>query len=350
MFRMKKLFILCGFFSLISLTTQAQKFEIRSTYLDASTVSVELRVLGQPAPKSTDFLTDLVFGLKWDNALNLNIKNVLNTSGFNINMSDVERMSGNFEYQAFYANATPFLIPTDWQHKTWVEVVRVRFEGPSLQNQMIKIAEPKFNENTNPNFGFNLKDHHLNIKGFSSSDEHYISLSSFEARSQNNDVQLFWTSEIEINSEHFILQRSNDAGKWSDLGTIEAQVNSNIPINYSFLDKEVYSNSKRNEILYYRLKMVKRDGSFDYSSTQLVQRGSYYFDFTVHANSASDQSLNIIRSSSEKSSDVYIFNYTGKLVQKSILAGHQNVLQLNDFISGVYFVRIGDQIRKVFIP
>jgi len=96
--------------------------------------------------------------------------------------------------------------------------------------------------------------------------------------------------------------------------------------------------------------MVKRDGSFDYSSTQLVQRGSYYFDFTVHANSASDQSLNIIRSSSEKSSDVYIFNYTGKLVQKSILDGHQNVLQLNDFISGVYFVRIGDQIRKVFIP
>jgi len=336
--------------SFSSTSIQAQKFEIRSTYLDASTVSVELRVLGQPAPKSTDFLTDLVFGLKWDNTLNLNIANVLNTSGFNINKSDVEKMSGNFEYQAFYANATPFLIPTDWQHKTWVEVVRIQFEGPSLQNQMIKIAEPEFNENTNPNFGFNLKDHYLNINGFSSSDEHYISLLSFEARSQNNDVQLFWTSEIEINSEHFILERSNDASKWSDLGTIEAQVNSNIPNNYSFLDEDVYLNSKRNEVLYYRLKMVKKDGSFDYSSTQLVQRGSNYFDFTVHPNSASDQSLNIIRSSSEKSVDVYIFNYTGKLVQKSTLADHQNVLQLNDFISGVYFVRIGDQIRKVFIP
>lgn len=347
---MKQLFLLSGFFSLLCLSTQAQKFEIRSTYLNESSVAIEVRALGQPVPKSTDYLTDFVFGLKWERSQDLNIESVTNVGGLNISKSDLEKINGQFEYQAFFANATPFLFPTDWKHEEWIEVVRVQFSGSSLEDKMIKITEANFNANTKPNFGLNLNDHDLRINGYSSSDEHYISLLKFDARSQNADVELFWTSEIEINSDHFILEKSKDAGNWQHLGTIDAQVNSNIPIHYSFLDQDVFTNNKENKPVYYRLKMVKKDGSFEYSKARVVQKSPHYFDFAIQVNSASNQSLNIIRSSPEESSDVFVYNYGGMLVQKSILGNQQQVLELNDITSGVYFIRIGDQVRKVFIP
>jgi hypothetical protein len=347
---MKKLFVLCSFFSLLSLSTIAQKFEIRSSYIDESNVAIEVRVLGQPAPKTTDYLTDLVFGIKWDGEQDLDIESVTNVGGFNIAKSDVERLDGQFEYQAFYANATPFLFSVDWRHEEWIEVVRIKFTGISLDDQMIKIAEPNFNDNTNPNFGLNLKDYNLSINGFSSSDEHYISLADFQAKTKNNDVQLYWISEIEINTEHFVVEKSHDASYWTDLGTVEAQVNSNMPSDYSFLDENAFVASKSGIVIYYRLKMVKKDGSYEYSKTQVVQQEPHYFEFAVQPTSSSSQSLNIIRSNSEESSEVYIYNYSGMLIQKSILGSQQQIFQLNDIPSGVYFVRIGDQARKVFIP
>lgn len=107
-----------------------------------------------------------------------------------------------------------------------------------------------------------------------------ISLLSFTAHAQNDaQVYLNWISATEINSNFFEIERSANAFDFYTIGKVKASGNSNSMINYDFVD-----NTVQDKIVYYRLKMLDYDGSFEYSDIRKVVLTESAASFTMYPN------------------------------------------------------------------
>lgn len=83
---------------------------------------------------------------------------------------------------------------------------------------------------------------------------------------QNNQVSLLWKTASEINSSHFVVQRSIDGGQtFEDIGTVASAGNSTTLIEYTFIDIDPSNGNN-----YYRLKQVDIDGEYENYTIILV--------------------------------------------------------------------------------
>ena len=94
-----------------------------------------------------------------------------------------------------------------------------------------------------------------------------VELVSFSAQIDGDVVHLNWKTATEVNNYGFEVQRAlsdkeTDVQNWSEIGFVEGNGNSNSPKEYSFTDEDL-SGAK---IVYYRLKQIDNDGSYDYSN------------------------------------------------------------------------------------
>jgi len=101
-----------------------------------------------------------------------------------------------------------------------------------------------------------------------------VELSLFSAILKNGKVILNWRTETEVNNYGFEIERSkmsevNSQTKWTKLGFVEGNGNSNSPKNYSFNDENVNAGKYT-----YRLKQIDTDGNIEYCKTIEVDLGS----------------------------------------------------------------------------
>lgn len=88
----------------------------------------------------------------------------------------------------------------------------------------------------------------------------------FQAFKNDGDVILDWATTQEINSSHFLVERSNNGVDFTSLGGVSAAGMSDEEVKYQFRDDTPPSQG----MIYYRLKQVDLDGQFSYSSTVQV--------------------------------------------------------------------------------
>lgn len=101
-----------------------------------------------------------------------------------------------------------------------------------------------------------------------------LTLLQFEAKSsQNSGVILTWKTANEINTARFDVQRSEDGNNFTAIGSVLAKAGS--AESYSYNDQ---MNPFLNGTVYYRLKMIDKNGSFSFSRVVSVQLRS---NFTV---------------------------------------------------------------------
>jgi len=99
-----------------------------------------------------------------------------------------------------------------------------------------------------------------------------VELVSFSAAPKQNNVELKWNTATELNSHGFEVERRTvgsqqlangqkpTADSWSKVGFVEGAGNSNVPKEYSFMEKRVLNGKYE-----YRLKLIDNGGSFKYS-------------------------------------------------------------------------------------
>lgn len=97
-----------------------------------------------------------------------------------------------------------------------------------------------------------------------------VNLTSFDVSMINKRIAVSWSTSIEKNASHFVVQRSTDGADFTDAGIIFTEGNSTTSRSYSFKDP-ISTNSKG--ILYYRLKTVDLDGQYELSAIRLVKLG-----------------------------------------------------------------------------
>ena len=89
-----------------------------------------------------------------------------------------------------------------------------------------------------------------------------VELTSFTATVLNNGVTLSWSTATELNNIGFdIERRSADSKSFEKVGFVKGQGTTTNVSSYTFVDKDVAGK------LFYRLKQVDQNGSFDFSKT-----------------------------------------------------------------------------------
>lgn len=108
-----------------------------------------------------------------------------------------------------------------------------------------------------------------------------VRLLDLSAMRSRNDALINWTTTGEINLSHFAVQRSKNGTGFEDAGTVAATGSFAGTKDYRFTDAGVMA---KPVTLYYRLKMVNRDGTVQYSKTVVVRLTNSNETVTVYPN------------------------------------------------------------------
>ena len=160
-----------------------------------------------------------------------------------------------------------------------------------------------------------------------------ITLSSFSATKSGKSVMLNWATASESNFDYFGIERSTNGTNFTTIGKVTGAGNSNLTKQYSFADAG-YSNGKN----YYRLKLVNKDGSFNYSQTQWVDM-SLIASIKLHPNPVKDI-LTIEGLDANQSTLVSIINNEGKEMQHIVIKETAHNFTVAQLPAGNYYVRI----------
>ncbi len=116
-----------------------------------------------------------------------------------------------------------------------------------------------------------------------------VKLTSFNAYYTGNKTEVSWITSTEINSSHYILERSTDGRRYSQLVTVDSRNEADRESRYDYVDMQPVPG-----INYYRLVMVDQDGSKTYSRVVSVKvDADQTFDIAAVTLSGSVLQLNI---------------------------------------------------------
>lgn len=159
---------------------------------------------------------------------------------------------------------------------------------------------------------------------------------SFKAEKEADYHLLKWTTEDEINTSHFEIEKSQDGNTFEAIGEIKAVGSYNGQMNYEFLDNSLTKG--RN---YYRLTCYDLDGKQNRSEVISIYTESTE-NVLVFPNPFTTE-LTIQMDNYEQA--FMLYDAYGQLLQKS--ENTPQYLDLTHFNAGIYFLKIGKKRLQV---
>lgn len=168
-----------------------------------------------------------------------------------------------------------------------------------------------------------------------------VKLSDFLGKSINEKVALQWLSESESNVDHYAIQRSSDGHTFENIGAVKSKNIYSARAIYYYDDL-----TPAKGINYYRLAMVDKDGTTNYSKTILVSV-SYVPSFTLlnTAVSATNSYVRIgLNSNYQQLLNIAVIDVSGRVlvslplqIQKGFNEIYREMPSLN---TGVYYIKL----------
>lgn len=163
-----------------------------------------------------------------------------------------------------------------------------------------------------------------------------LKLTSFSAKKEGGKVILQWKSENEVNVSHFETERSSNG---SDFGTIKTVAAQNANQQYYVSADETPGSG----VNYYRLRMVDRDGKFNYSAVVSV-KFSNTANLNLYPNPANNQLTVNMNAENAGDETVSIYDAAGRVLQSQsmiLVKGiNKKVLDISLLSKGIYFIKL----------
>jgi uncharacterized repeat protein (TIGR01451 family) len=166
---------------------------------------------------------------------------------------------------------------------------------------------------------------------------------SFKASLQNNRTDLRWEVLCKQEADHFEIERSTDYTNFISVANVAGRSVINELELYTAADNV---SQVRENIIYYRLKTVMRNGTIKYGNIIAVKRSTTGTDdVQILPNPVRDQFQLLIISSVSTVAQIQIINSDGQVVhqyKEKIATGSNTLVYRNavNLTSGVYYVRI----------
>ena len=171
-----------------------------------------------------------------------------------------------------------------------------------------------------------------------------VTLLDFSASKSLDDVLLRWNTSHEINFDRFEVERSLNGAEFGRIATVQSQ--SAGSGTYHALDANALKLYAAQPVLYYRLKMIDKDGKFKYSGIVTVKSGNTRsLQVNVAPNPFIDKIQLQVQSETAAQAKINIRDLSGKLIEsrsKFITAG-SSIIEINSLDAlqrGIYIVEI----------
>jgi hypothetical protein len=173
-----------------------------------------------------------------------------------------------------------------------------------------------------------------------------VVLSDFKVAEKGSSVAITWTTATELNSSHFVVERSTDGKDWVAIGTIQAAGNVSVEQNYSFIDAAPADGAN-----YYRLRIVDIDNSSVLSLIKTATFKSTELVIVTGPNPATSF-LNIkVSAPGNQPYRLRLVNRSGQVVydQKQMASTQRLQLNVSNYAEGTYFVEVSNTsgLRKI---
>lgn len=169
-----------------------------------------------------------------------------------------------------------------------------------------------------------------------------VELTQFAAKATETTIELAWQTSSELHNLGFELQRSIDAKDYRKIAWINGNGTTSEMQQYHFKDDKVLAN----QVYYYRLKQIDRDGNFEYSTIvsaaindkDALKIGDFY------PNPTANETHIQIQTHTNTDVQIQLYDYTGRMLQsyaQSVDSGNNELrLSLENIDEGIYYVRI----------
>ena len=161
----------------------------------------------------------------------------------------------------------------------------------------------------------------VNSSGLSSGTILPVTITEFIAGYSDHLVNISWTTTNAVNFNYFMVERSAEGTDWQSIATMQANYSA-AENSYSFTDASPLDN-----ISYYRLQMVDKDGKNYYSQVISVQTGIAANQIGIFPNPVINRNFNLRTGSSDETA-VRVFTMQGQLLYMVSLKG-QTQYQIN---------------------
>ncbi|WP_367390142.1 T9SS type A sorting domain-containing protein [Lewinella sp. LCG006] len=160
-----------------------------------------------------------------------------------------------------------------------------------------------------------------------------VDIISFEANSQGTGILLEWVTSIEVDLKGFLIQRSTDVESWKDIGIVNSNgSNTTEKIKYTFTDKSPFFGNN-----YYRLKLVDKDQSFDF--THIIAATWTGSKRLIYPNPAKEY-LTITPFENTSNCTYSIIDSKGVLIETKQLNGDEQKINISHLNPGFYRIRL----------
>jgi hypothetical protein len=157
-----------------------------------------------------------------------------------------------------------------------------------------------------------------------------VTLKSFDVIKENKSANLTWSTTEEVNSDRFEIEHSLNAKQWNLIGNTKANGDSKMEKIYHFSHVNPASGNN-----YYRLKMIDRDGTFEYSGIRSIEMGKNFIN--IYPNPVAE--MLIIETNPAELTRVQLYNTSGIPVFDSGDMVKQQI-DVRNLSNGIYMVRL----------
>ncbi|AII50599.1 hypothetical protein N008_01195 [Hymenobacter sp. APR13] len=174
-----------------------------------------------------------------------------------------------------------------------------------------------------------------------------VELVRFDAKAQDADGLLAWTTAQEKNSAYFEVESSTDGKDFRAIGRVAGQGTTAQRHEYEWLDRNLSRYAAA--IVYYRLRQVDNDGTASFSQVRTVAVAeALRTNLALYPNPASRRTH---LTGARANSAVQVFDALGRLVftAQADAAGQATLTLPEGLPVGVYVVRTGAQAQRLIV-
>ena len=171
-----------------------------------------------------------------------------------------------------------------------------------------------------------------------------ILLNSFTAKKNGSQVVLNWSTDMERDFSHFVVEKSGNGKDYTDAGVLFTDGNSSIRREYSFKDD---LKNMATGLVYYRLKMVDLDGNYKLSDVRIIKltEDNASQNITVYPNPVvNDLRITLASGWQDKVVQIQLLNANGQSLVQFDRSGSSQTesVNVNNLKPGLYIVRVSD--------
>ena len=168
-----------------------------------------------------------------------------------------------------------------------------------------------------------------------------LNLLSFTAKLVNEKVSLSWSTSKEENVSHYIIERSYNNETYDQAALVFPAEESQAVNNYMYQD--VIKNTTA-PVIYYRLKMVDKNGKYSYSDVKMVRmdESTETARIITYPNPVVNElHLSLPQSWLNKTVNCHLLNAGGLVIKSFTIqqAGSTATINMREIPAGLYFVK-----------